>query len=442
VDRERFDYVFSSSEPYVFGDGRERPLCVQHTTIPTDFQALESDHFMVHADISRGFDHCSPAIAFALDIGGPGAVAVVDQSPADPLRDITAIDHPGALQWFVVKSIGTGTYSIGTNNPDVGIEVYVPEDLTTPVARYNKTPDRPAGFREKFTADQYVLPSRFFIRVRGRTRAAQGDYDLLVRRHGCATKADACILQPGTLQQATLSGQTLPPGQLTPQNEAWFRFDAVGKADSGQAQTLSLVAALHDESRVSAALDDFVNTSGGTPLAESAMTNIREFSGPVGDGSRGFLVVKQSSPAPGETPIKVSMDTNLRLFEIGNLTCADETNPELGSDDIVTVFKVDGGSRRAPASGEVEFDCDDSRDEKAWAPQVGQPVIAFVQGVIVQVFEEDDSSPDDPSNVQSVQPLADGQLASRSRLSWFFEDGHYELDYVLRRRLNAPVADP
>jgi hypothetical protein len=69
-------------------------------------------------------------------------------------------------------------------------------------------------------------------------------------------------------------------------------------------------------------------------------------------------------------------------------------------------------------------------------------VIAFVQGVIVQVFEEDDSSPDDPSNVQSVQPLADGQLASRSRLSWFFEDGHYELDYVLRRRLNAPVADP
>lgn len=441
VDVERFDYIFSSREPYTFGDGRESSQCVQHMIIPTDFQALESDHFMVHADISRGFDHCSPAIAFPLDLGGPGKVAVIDQSPDDPLRDITRIDHPGAMQWVFVRGGGTGTYSIGTNNMDMGIDIYVPEDLTTPVARYNKTPNRPAGFHEKFTVDQYVLPSKFFIRVRGRTRATEGDYEILVRRHSCATKADPCILQPGTLQQATLSGQALPPGQLTPQNEAWFRFDAVGQADSGAPQTITLVAAIADQSRVSAALDDFVNVSGGPPLVESAMTNIRSFSGAVDAGSRGYLVVKQASAAPSETQIKVAMDTNLRFIEVGNLTCVDETNPELGSDDIITFFTVDSATRRAPNSGEVEFDCDDSRDEKPWASRVGQPVLAFVQGVSVRVFEKDDSSPDDPSNIQSVSPLADGKLASNARLGWFFEDGEYEFNYVLRRRPNAPVAD-
>ncbi len=87
----------------------------------------------------------------------------------------------------------------------------------------------------------------------------------------------------------------------------------------------------------------------------------------MGDGSSGYLVIEQAAPTGDNVKVTALMDTNIRSLDVFNLICEDETNPELGSDDIYTTFTVDGVTSRAPSSGEVEFDCDEPRDEKSWA---------------------------------------------------------------------------
>ena len=125
-----------------------------------------------------------------------------------------------------------------------------------------------------------------------------------------------------------------------------------------------------------------------------------------------------------------------------NLICEDETNPEFGSDDIFTEFLVDGITTRHPGSGEIEFDCDEPRDEKAWAPYVGKPTITFVNDVGVRVLEEDDVEPDDPSRLQMIPTLGPVNMfidGRASPLQWNFEDGEYRFSFFLRKRENKPV---
>lgn len=443
TDRERLDYILASPRPASNEASAIRQRCVQHVTVPIRFRDLESDHNMVHADINRGFFHCSPAIAYRVELNASGT-AILDRDPANTTVDVTQISTPGSMQWFEVKAQGTGTYSIGPDTLDVKVDVFLPEDLTTPVSRYNKTPGAlPPSIRKNFATNQYVLPDRFFIRTSGRTRFLAANYALLVRRHSCSSKADACLLKPGTLQEATLSGQNLAPGQLTYQDEAWFRFDAVGQATSGKPQTITLTAAISDEPRVSSRIEDFSDPLGGT-LTESAMTNIRGYTGKIGDGGKGYVLIKQSSRAPNTTNLKVAFDTDLRFIRIGNLTCIDETNPELGSDDIFTRVDIDGDVRRAPNSGYVEFDCDDNQDAKNWATRIGGSATkAFLGKFAMRVIEEDDVSPNDNASLRTVSALADGEIERKGAiLEWSFEDGEYQFDYDLMRRLNAPVADP
>ena len=61
-------------------------MCVQHMTIPTDFQDLESDHYMVHADLNLGFFHCSPQIAYEVMLSRP-------QIPASRRRNSRSVDE-------------------------------------------------------------------------------------------------------------------------------------------------------------------------------------------------------------------------------------------------------------------------------------------------------------------------------------------------------------
>jgi len=441
TDFQRLDYILASPKPATDGDAAGRQRCVQHVTVPIKYRELESDHNLVHADINRAFYHCSPATAFPVRLDNKG-VAIVDLMPGGTI-DVTKIQTGGAMQWFEVRAEGTATYSIGPDTDDVQVEIYVPEDLTTPIARYNQTPATVgANVRQSFALNQYVLPRRFFIRTAGRTRETTRNYALMVKRHDCASRATACILQPGSVQGVTLSSAFLQQGQTGYQDEAWFRFDAAGKADTGDPQTITLTAAIADEPRVSAKLVDYSDPLGGT-LTEAAATNLRSYTGPIGDGGKGYLVIRQASRANTGTAVKATLDTNLRFITIGDLTCFDETNPELGSDDIYTRVTIDDVRKRAPASGYVEYDCDNNRDSKPWGPRIGgNRTKAFFGYFAMQVFEEDDISDDDEARRVEVQPLAAGQNATNGQLKWFFEDGEYRFDYELRRRPNAPVADP
>lgn len=196
--------------------GLEGPVCVQHMTIPVDFQLLESDHYMVHADLNIGFFHCHPQIAYEINLepaqnpnNPPVESAFIDLEGGE---DVTAIKWPGAMQWFHVKKGEAGTYSIGRTNPDVVLDVFAPDDLTTPISRYNKTTQMISLADRHMLVDTFVLPREFYIRTSGSSRSFTGDYALAIKRHTCSSQVEACILQPGQKQSAMLTKSGNPFG--------------------------------------------------------------------------------------------------------------------------------------------------------------------------------------------------------------------------------------
>lgn len=442
-DLERLDYILAFPRPYQ-GGRREGPMCVQHLTIPTDFQDLESDHYMVHADLNVGFFHCHPRIAYEVTLQKPPnpnlppqEFAVIDETNG---VDVTRIEYPGSMQWFHVKVGEPGTYTLETIQQQVQFDVYAPQNLTIPISRYNKTTAVSSFGDLTIYADTYVLPEEFYVRAKGTSRPFTGDYMLTIRRHTCSSPAEACLLQPGQRQTAILTKAGDPVGV---QNQAWFRFDVTGTSDGGIDQTVTLTAdGLTDPNNQKATLQNFTNTSGiGQPVTQQAGSN-RVFVSQMGDGSHGYLVIEQ--PAPGADQVKVGalMDTNIRFLDVLNLTCEDETNPEFGSDDIFTEFTVDGITTRYPGSGEVEFDCDEPRDEKQWAPVVGKQTITFINQMGMRVLEEDDVSPNDLSRFKVIPSLGPVNMFIDARtdpLIWNFEAGEYRFTFTLRKRKNEPV---
>jgi len=439
VDEDRLDYILTSVAPYRADLGKRAPMCVQHTTIPVDFQNLESDHFMVHADLNRGFWHCHPRIAYEVNLAKTDPI---DKLPGNPAVDVTRIAYPGAMQWFHVKTGSAGTYSIlrfGQGTP-VKIDVYAPEDLTTPISRYNKTTSSVTLGKGNASIDQFVLPTEYYVRITGSTRSWTGNYALQIRRHTCASRNDACLLQPGQPQSARLTGEgevnTL--GQI--QNEAWFRFDVTGQSDAGVAQTIKLIGiGLPNTAAYGASLVDVVNTGGQPPLSTLGTPGMFTASGRAGHGVGGFVVLKQIAPGANSVLVAAHFDTTFRLMDVGNLVCKDETNPEVGSDDMYTRFFIDGAAFRYPASGYKEFDCDNSRHSRDWSLQVGRKTIAYVDSLKIRLLELDDASADDASRERTVPSLAANETTRSGKLNWSFSDGQYVFFYTVRKRPNEPV---
>lgn len=443
IDGERYDYILASPQPYRSG-GIEGPICVQHVTIPVDFVDLESDHNLVTADLNLGNFFCHPGIAYKVNMtkvgvgGKPREEEVIDSQDG---QDVTQIRYPGSMQWFHVVRSDAGTYSIGPSTEDVKIDIFLPDNMTTPIASYYGKTSKIVDRERTMYVHTYALPREFYIRATGKDRAYTGDYALLVRRHTCATKEEACLLQPGEVPQgATLSKAG---GLFGTQNEAWFAFDVVGQADSGADQTVKLFAeGLPDAGNYKAELEDFTNTNGNAAPAFEEKGTERKLSDAMGDGSTGYIVIRQGTPGATDVPVWAFMETSVRNLELKALICEDETNPELGSDDIYTVLSIDSRSLRFPASGEREFDCDDSADHKDWMAFFGPRNLTFVSLAGMKVIEEDDSSPDDPSRLRDFPDLPMGVSSIdgvRTPLIWNFEGGRYRLNYELRMRQNKSV---
>lgn len=433
IDDERLDYILASPSETPPGGAITRWPCVQHVTVPILFRELESDHAMVHADIATGFYHCSPALAFKVSLSNSNTV-VIDTAGG---IDVTGIRSSGAMQWFLVDTGQEGTYSIGTDNPAaVRIEVYAPEDMTRPISRYNQTPrPAPPSAARSYETNQYYLPRRFYVRTRGDVRTRLNtNYSLYIERHTCASKAKACILQPGRTHEAKLTSAWQPQ----PQNEAWFRWDVTGTPTSNKPQTITLDATLANSSQVTAEL---VEVSSANLLGSSG-SGTRRFEGQAPAGAKGYLVIKQSQAGASPRTVTAKLDSNIRYLRIGNLICTDETNPESGSDDIFTRVTIDGDPRRAPSSGYVEFDCDNHNDPEQWGPRIGVNPIVYTQGVSFGIAEDDDTSADDSSRRKAIPALkATESDRMEGKLEWRFDDGAYRLKYDLMRRLNGPVSN-
>ncbi len=440
-DEERLDYILSSPKPFV---APAKHTCTQHVTVPVAFRDLESDHYMVHADIQRGSYHCSPSAAYRLTVPASGQLQDVDQSPGNSALDVTAISAPGAMQWVLVESSAGGTFSIGTDQNAIVADVYLPEDLTTPVARYNETKAPvPACIRHCYAQDKYVLPQKFYIRVRGATRNTTGDYALGVRRHTCRSKEDACLLGIGPPSGAKLSPENVVQG-TTPQNEAWFRFDVTGTATSGDAQTIELTAKDIDGQRVRVELRDLELAAGSGATQQTRAGNTQTYKVRATQGSKGYLRIWQTAPRPGSasTDITATYDSNLRYLRIGQLICRDETDPHSGSDDIFTRLRIDGKNRRVPSSDYVEFNCDAHNDPADWGRYFPNDEVRYLDGVSIRIIEDDDASANDEANRVSIPALGAGKLEREdAHLEWAFDGGRYWLMYDLYRRRPGTVAD-
>lgn len=244
------------------------------------------------------------------------------------------------------------TYTIGTraygSDPNaVAFDVYLPSDLTTPISRYYGNGKTVVVREQEVYTETFALPDEFYVRTRGRDPGFVGDYFLYVKRHTCATKDEACALQPDMPQSATL---TKANSLFGTQDEAWFEFDVVGQSDSGAHQTIRLEAAgLPDASNFEARPEDFFDTDGSGPPPEQVLGTNRVLVGPMGPGSTGYLLIRQGAPTANDVTVSASMQTSLRILEIEALVCDDETNPEFGSDDIFTQVTIDGMTKRFPS---------------------------------------------------------------------------------------------
>jgi endonuclease/exonuclease/phosphatase family metal-dependent hydrolase len=444
VDADRLDYVLASVEPYKLGMEGRAPMCAQHATVPVDFKQLESDHYMVHVDFNRGFPHCHPRIAYAVSPDELKGDLVIDKQPGNPNADVTRIAFPGSMQWFHVKAGFPGTYTIrrigqGTSQ-SVRIDIYAPDDLTTPISRYNVTTQSFALGGGMVASDQFVLPAEYYIRITGPSRSWTGNYALQIKRHTCASKEDACLLQPGMPQMAQLTafGETNVIGKI--QNEAWFRFDVTGQSDTGAAQTVKVTGVgLPQGPNFSAQAVDLVNTQGQPALARTTLSNGLRLSGGAGHGAGGYLLLKQAAPGPQGANLVAHFETSLRLLLFKNLICANETDPQAGSDDVYTRFFIDGVMHRYPGNGYVEFDCDSTRHSQNWAKLVGRDTIVYVDNLRIRLSELDDASADDQSREFKLPTLSELESVREGVLTWKFSGGKYEFPFTVRKRANKPV---
>ena len=266
-EKERLDYVAAFPRPYISG-GLEGPMCVQHMTIPTDFQDLESDHYMVHADLNLGFFHCHPQIAYEVILARP---QIPNSAPTESVTvdetdgvDVTRIAYPGAIQWFHVKVGQPGTWTLVRNNGQVRAR-----RLSAGRPDYS---DIPLQQGHRHVLDRRLHPLRgpiscFLASSMYGRRAQPAHTPAITGSRSSGTHAArrrrpaSCSPARGSRPMLTKAGD--PIGL---QNQAWFRFAVTGTSDSGIDQTITLTAdGLTDPNNHKATLQSFTNTNGMSP---------------------------------------------------------------------------------------------------------------------------------------------------------------------------------
>ncbi len=445
---ERLDYMLVNKNLL------EQQFCVQHVTRA---YIANSDHLLVKADYNTAAMHCHPRTA-------------MNNPPTDEyIVGPTEIKNKGNVQWVFYDFGKPVTVSIAvdpesrwnpTTQEGVRFELYDPRDLSKPIDQYltdttimkevTDICERDYSINgqkhfercDEVIGIKYVVPETFYIKVFSDNPDWTGDYDLLVHKHGCQSPADACVIKaakPYELDEFKV-GQP-----LNAEDRAWFKLDIVEEADSGMPQAVRIYTKGTPEGLYTDAFSTQANpTVEFDPFPKSFSSNTINNEGSHDGTANWFYTVTRNDISTGNT-LEVAWETNLTIL-YGNemveaypnatpmiLKCLDETNPELGSDEIELRIGVDGGPLVTKFI--KEYECNDGDVSFSVAAQVG--VIRFVQEVRVQVVEEDDSSADDLSNTHTINTLdpadAEQRLGSRT---FGFSGGKYRFDWNLSHTLN------
>ncbi|WP_337286904.1 endonuclease/exonuclease/phosphatase family protein [Candidatus Methylomirabilis sp.] len=455
--------------------GTDLPVtCVQHIWIPRELEGL-SNHRPVAADINLFAPQCNPRLAQEVDGADLGTIV---QGLRRTSWQHYELKHRGSMQWFRLEAPGTYAIAItGINAADTPLlhyEIYSPDNLSVPLAgayQLEKTKIAVCGTGvpvqdtialhgamgearcSLVDAQKFVLPTGpHYVRVFSKQRTWQGRYAVAFYKFNCAAKDDACDLLPNSPQEfAFLSGRP-----LNAEDAAWFRVRVQDQADSGKAQSLKFFSRSLSGARATPMIA-FVQDDGITPLTDLGgnplsgpltQDNGAIYSSRTHQNQTLYLRIKRPVANLQGHSLAVGWRTNLTLFGgstvgpgIPVLICKDETNGFLGNeysaDEIHMEVNVDGqGWTRIPASGYVEFDCNDWKDSKVWDRQLG--VIGFLESVKIRMVEQDDWGDDDTSPPVSLEVWNMGmdmdqipdnwKIADRqTRLQWEWAGGEYYL---------------
>lgn len=431
----RLDYIIHEHEA-----GHE-PLAMQHIHHVL-VGATNSDHVAVAADLNRPEKFCLPRLARRAGLEDPGNV-----NWWDCLTDVKKVPlfgelkYPGSMQWY--RFDRKGTYSIGlpVELIQAGLEVtvYQAEDLSTPIAVYNKeyTPvllgqDPPKLYQ---LGKYHIGEPPFFVCVSNpQRRTWSGHYQLAVHRHAGATKEDAITLAPG---EDPYDPQMPTDKPLNADDTVWFEL-ITDQAHSGQPQKLEFAVKNDSGQPLTMKLlqEDPVDSNNMITLASTGAVSEPVLTRDEVGGKKFYLTVGRQQYT--QTNFQVGWRTNLTwLVGMGlpgttwpfKLVCGDETGSDwAGSDEIDLYIYVDGALYSLEHFGDV-----DTGDHYSMEGML-KPV-AFLNSVQVKISENDDNSKEWSEN--SISPLDPGKPNDmRKWVDLLPDDGNYEFRFNLSHSLN------
>lgn len=414
--RRRFDY-------FIHGNHVSDRLVLQHMTLAYNLldntRPYTSDHFGLNMDLHFKLPHCNPLDAFP----------VIDKP--DFIKQFSF--RPAQMVWFKYDEPGTYSFRVSSETmARLDFEVYARNDMSVPMAWYKeeKTQFAELDFRK------YVLTEApFYVRVFSRDRAEDGPFEFRSHKHEGRSRADAIHLPPYFKREYEFP-QTAPaaftqddPGTPWSEEDAvWFSLDTEGTETNAYQQITFRLDADKDF-----ILSMDLVSARNEPLhwvrGAAALPSPVELEHAERHKVRYYLLVKRNDPAYDKIKFRILWMTNLSILhghEVGlggqplMIKCEDETNPEIGSDDIALKVHVDGVLWKTITNSEIgDFDGDDL---KSLHPFI--KAIRYVNTVKFEIAEEDWIA-DDIGQIQ-VPALGAGQVQQLNEIyKTNFDSGEY-----------------
>ena len=394
--RQRLDYLFTSATSQ---------LAVQHLRVdreladPQGALPFLSDHQPLLADINFPTPHCTPATAFVTP-------DVVDFNHSDSLIE-------GMVKWYRFDRLGTYDVRFTELGGEMGFEIYLGDDFSTPQPPYREIVDPERGTR-------FVLAAPFFIKVFLKTRRSEGTYALDTHRHEGRTLDDAIVLVPGLTRNERFPAQFF---NSDTNNADW------DDSDSKWFLVQTPRITLPNPAEFSVAVFNPVQLLGGGTLTTSVRVFLGRWdgvdppatlvdeSGPTsspqgitweaGDNEHFVVLVQRTSGTARAVAFDIVLSTTLSLLIARpsvdtSLTCQVETSG-WGADDIALEIRADGDLiADIPNSVIGDFEDDAVRHV---GDKIAQPITPYVDGIEVKVIEEDDIGDNDVG--VGIIPLVD-----------------------------------
>jgi hypothetical protein len=390
-----------------------------------------SDHLGILMDLGPRSLACQPSQAVVLQATGANTLATVRHS----------LPSPGSVMWYRVND--PGAYSVGflANSDaarDLRIDVFAENDLGKKLTPIDEI-DRGAGSGCTgvsaeicaFTTTTYFPPNRpFYLRVYDPQGLRTGTFDLLVKRHDCATERFACPLNAA--EKAT---EVAPPASLPYTGHFIFTTDT---PKNGKAQSLEIPIA--NPNGVPLRVRVRRNQVWDKPIDIVANYTLRRK-----EAERAtYLVTVQRGAVNARFSVRWTTDAYYVVGSIAGLpvlSCSYESTEALGDDEIRFRVFNDG------AQLQENFFPDVDKSDPLFVP-IGGPFVGNL-GVEVAELAGDTvgspvdaglpNSPNGPLEIVSktISPLARNTVETRNNelvfqfFPGFPANGEYRLRYDL-----------